>query len=230
MYARTLYKIIILKLGFITPRGTEFWRKRRFSEIKSLILHIEPLQKHTMTDTTTLDYRLIFALMNGKVSTALRKRLNADFKSAGMDLTCDQWDVLMAISSCDLCTQQDLCDATSFSKSTMTRIINSLEEMHAVTRRKARVDFRNNYITLTIDGMQIVNRAQAITVRTLKDCLRGLNKIDILTSQQSLNIVLENLRRHEQQLALEQSQEQRRLSEEHRRAVRRMHGAASKKR
>ena len=183
-----------------------------------------------MTNTTTLDYRLIFALMNGKVSTALRKRLNADFKTAGIEINGDQWDVLMAISSRDLCTQQDLCDATSFSKSTMTRIINSLEEIHAVTRRKARVDFRNNYITLTISGMEIVNRAQAIAVRTLKECLRGISKMDLLTSQQSLNIVLENLQRHEQQVALEQSEEQHRLSEAHRRAVRRMHAAASRKR
>ena len=57
-----------------------------------------------MTPTTTLDYRLIFALMNGKVSTALRRRLNADFRAAGLEVTGEQWDVLMAISSRDLCT------------------------------------------------------------------------------------------------------------------------------
>ena len=177
--------------------------------------------------TTSIDYRLIFALMNGKVSTALRKRLNADFLAAGIDITGDQWDVLMAISSRDLCTQHDLCKATSFSKSTMSRIISSLEEMHAVTRRKARVDFRNNYINLTVTGIQLVDHAQAIAVRTLKECLRGLSKADILTSQHSLNIVLENLRRQERQRTLEQSEQQRRLSEAHRKAVRRMHSSAS---
>ena len=119
-----------------------------------------------MTPTTTLDYRLIFALMNGKVSTALRRRLNADFRAAGLEVTGEQWDVLMAISSRDLCTQQDLCEATSFSKPTMTRTINVLEEMHLVTRRKARVDFRRNYISLTIKGLNMVDHAQAIAVRT----------------------------------------------------------------
>ncbi|MBR1917073.1 MAG: MarR family transcriptional regulator [Bacteroidaceae bacterium] len=183
-----------------------------------------------MTPTTTLDYRLIFALMNGKVSTALRRRLNADFRAAGLEVTGEQWDVLMAISSRDLCTQQDLCEATSFSKPTMTRTINVLEEMHLVTRRKARVDFRRNYISLTIKGLNMVDHAQAIAVRTLKECLRGLSKMEMLTAQNSLNIVLENLRRQEQQRAQKQSEEQHRTAEANRRAVRRMHAAASGKR
>ena len=161
--------------------------------------------------------------MNGKVSTALRRRLNADFHAAGINITGDQWDVLMAISSHDICTQQDLCAATSFSKPTMTRIINALEEMRVVTRRKSRVDFRNNYITLTMAGIELVDHAQAIAVRTLKECLRGLSKIDILTSQQSLNIVLNNLNRKERQLAQEQSEQQHRISEANRKAIRRMH-------
>ena len=176
-----------------------------------------------MTSTNTIDYRLIFALMNGKVSTALRRRLNADFHTAGINITGDQWDVLMAISSRDICTQQDLCADTSFSKPTMTRIINALEEMRVVTRRKSRVDFRNNYITLTMAGIELVDHAQAIAVRTLKECLRGLSKIDILTSQQSLNIVLNNLNRKERQLAQEQSEQQHRISEANRKAIRRMH-------
>ncbi|MBO4593324.1 MAG: MarR family transcriptional regulator [Bacteroidaceae bacterium] len=176
-----------------------------------------------------IDYRLIFALMNGKVSTALRRRLNADFLAAGIDISGDQWDVLMALQLKDVCTQQDLCNATSFSKPTMSRIINSLEEMKVVERRKARVDFRNNYITLTIKGLQLVDRAQSIAVRTLKESLRGLSKMDIVISQQSLNTVLENLNRKEQQLANEQNAEQHRRSEEHRRAIRRMHTSTTKR-
>ena len=182
-----------------------------------------------MTPITTIDYRLIFALMNGKVSTALRRRLNADFHTAGINITGDQWDVLMAISSHDICTQQDLCNDTSFSKPTMTRIINALTEMRIVTRRKSRVDFRNNYITLTLSGLQLVDRAQAIAVRTLKECLRGLSKIDVFTTQQSLNIVLDNINRKERQLALEQSEEHHRLSEARRKAVRKMHNLTAPK-
>ena len=232
MYARTYYINIQASptdpeqttIFFILLTNYDILRRKItiFAQTKTKFLR--------MTPTTTLDYRLIFALMNGKVSTALRRRLNADFRAADLEVTGEQWDVLMAISSRDLCTQQDLCEATSFSKPTMTRTINVLEEMHLVTRRKARVDFRRNYISLTIKGLNMVDHAQAIAVRTLKECLRGLSKMEMLTAQNSLNIVLENLRRQEQQRAQKQSEEQHRTAEANRRAVRRMHAAASGKR
>lgn len=176
----------------------------------------------------TIDYRLVFALMNGKVSNALRRRLNDDFLSAGININGDQWDVLIAVSSKDVCYQQDLCDATSFSKATMTRIINQLEEKGLLVRRKARVDYRNNYITLTLKGSHLVNRAQAVAIRTLTESLRGLSRIDISISQQSLKTVLDNLQTKEQQLQQQQIHEQHEAAQAHRRAVRKMHDGAKK--
>jgi hypothetical protein len=75
-----------------------------------------------------------------------------------------------------------------------------------------------------------VDRAQAIAVRTLKECLRGLSKIDMLTAQRSLNIVLDNLRRQEQQRVQRLSEEQHRTAEANRQKVRKMHAAAPHKR
>lgn len=180
------------------------------------------------TPSRYIDYRLVFALMNGKVSSALRRRLNADFLAAGISINGDQWDVLIAASSAEVCTQQSLCEATSFSKATMTRIINSLENMGLLVRRKARVDYRNNYITLTLNGIHLVNRAQAVAIRTLTESLRGLSRIDISISQQSLKTVLENLHEKEQQVQIEQHQEQHQAAQAHRRAVRKMHDGAQK--
>ncbi|MBR3633037.1 MAG: hypothetical protein IKN51_00710, partial [Bacteroidaceae bacterium] len=61
-------------------------------------------------------------------------------------------------------------------------------------------------------------------------CLRGLSKIDMLTAQRSLNIVLDNLRRQEQQRAQRLSEEQHRTAEANRQKVRKMHAAAPHKR
>jgi len=166
--------------------------------------------------------------MNGKVNNAFRKRMNDDFRVAGVEISGDQLDVLLAINMQDICTQQDLCDATSLSKPTMSRLITGLEESGYVERRKARVDFRNNYISLTSKGLALANRAQSIAVRTLKESLKGLSKMDVMITQHSLNVVLQNLREKEQQLAEEQSEDHRRRSEESRRTVRRMHGSDSR--
>lgn len=183
-----------------------------------------------MSTVLTIDYRLIFALMNGKVSTALRRRLNEDFRTAGLEINGDQWDVMAAISQHDICTQQDLCNATTLSKPTMSRIISGLENLKIIERRKARVDFRNNYINLTRKGIEMTIQAQAIAVKTLKESLKGLTKIDIMTSQHSLNTVLQNLQAKEQQIAREQAEEHHRISEAKKRAVRRMHSHNAPKR
>lgn len=229
MYPRTYYFIIVHQPLRNSLRPERISNLRHTHALvggqKSLPLQPLSLSLATMTQETTIDYRLIFALMNGKISSALRKRLDAEFHAGNIAISCDQWDVLLAISSRDICTQQDLCDATSFSKPAMSRIIDSLVEMRIATRRKSRVDFRNNYITLTLSGIELVERAQAVATRTLKECLRGLSRQDILTSQQSLNTVLHNLRRKELELAQEHSEEQHREAEAHRKAVRRMYSA-----
>lgn len=142
---------------------------------------------------SNIDYRLVFALMNGKVSALLKRRLNENFHKDKLEISGDQWDVLLAISMRDTCTQQQLCEASSFSKSTMTRLLDSLENKDIIVRSKSRINWRSNYIRITRYGLTIRDKAKFIAVQTLKDSLRGLTKEDIYIAQKSLNTVLENL-------------------------------------
>ena len=140
-----------------------------------------------------IDYRLIFALMNGRVSALLKRRLRDEFRKSGLGITAEQWDVLLAISMHDVCTQQQLCDATSFSKTTITRVINTLESQNIVLRDKSRVDWRSNYIRITKVGVVLRDRAQIIALKLLKTTLDGLSKMDVLITQQSMKHVIEKL-------------------------------------
>ena len=141
----------------------------------------------------SIDYHLIFGLMNGQISSQLKRRLNDDFKNASLDMSSEQWDVLLAITMHSVCTQQDLCNSTSFSKATMTRLLNTLEEKGIILRDKSRVDWRSNYIRITRLGEKIREKANFIAMQTLKDSLRGLSRQEIFIAQKSLNTVLSNL-------------------------------------
>ena len=141
-----------------------------------------------------IDFRIIFSLMNGKVSTLLKRRLNENFHHEKMEISSEQWDVLLAISMRDTCTKQQLSEATSFSKTTMTRILDSLENKGIILRSKTRVDWRSNYIRITRYGQTIRDKAKFIAVQTMKDSLRGLTREDVYVAQKSLNTVLENLK------------------------------------
>ena len=88
----------------------------------------------------SIDFRLVFSLINGKISTLFRKKISEDFKEAHLEITSEQWDVLLAISMTDTCTQQQLGEATSFSKTSISRLLDGLEEKGLIQRDKSRVD------------------------------------------------------------------------------------------
>ncbi len=142
---------------------------------------------------STIDFRLILALMNGRISNMLRRKISEDLSSAHIEISSEQWDVIHAISLSSTCTQQQLCEATSYSKTKMTRLINSLEEADIVFRDKSNTDWRSNYIRVTHKGKEIYARAKVIALRSLQDSLQGLTHSEIYTAQKSLNQVLNNL-------------------------------------
>lgn len=146
-------------------------------------------------ESGNMDYRLIFALMSGKVSNSLNKRLNENFKEADIPISAEQWNVLLTLTLREVASQQQICDDTSFSKTTMTRLINRLESMKILERYKSRVDWRSNYLRLTKEGQTLRDKAQYIASKTLKNCLKGLTAEEIIAAQKGLNTVMENLSR-----------------------------------
>ena len=143
---------------------------------------------------TSIDFRIILALMNGRISTMLRNKISEDLASARIGITSEQWDVLHAISLTDICTQQQLSEATSYSKSKMTRLLNDMADAGIIIRDKSRVDWRSNYIRITRKGLDIYDKAKVVALRSLQDSLQGLTHMEIFTAQKSLNQVLVNLR------------------------------------
>ncbi|MCF0134503.1 MAG: MarR family transcriptional regulator [Bacteroidaceae bacterium] len=139
------------------------------------------------------DTSLIFALLNGKVSSALNRRLNHNFKSGGLPhINADKWAVLQNLYKKDGVTQQMLCDNTKYDKPSMTRLIDSLEEQGLVLRRVNKEDKRERRILLTVAGRELEEKASYIANRTLKESLRGLTPDEIRICQEVLRKVFIN--------------------------------------
>lgn len=145
-----------------------------------------------MKPIVDFDIRLIFAILNGKVSSAISCKLLHNFHAAGIDLTPDQWNVLQHLSQRDGVSQQDLCDAMYLDKPRMVRLINSMTFQCLVTRTQNRFDRRKNIIRLTEKGIETHKAAIPVALLTLKEALRGLNLSDIRTTQSVLRSVFEN--------------------------------------
>ncbi len=113
-----------------------------------------------MIEQFNFDIRLIFAILNGKVSAAINRKLYRNFRLNGLEISPEQWTVLIFLWEKDGVTQQELCNATFKDKPSMTRLIDNMERQHLVVRISDKKDRRTNLIHLTKDGKKKKKKAR----------------------------------------------------------------------
>lgn len=139
-----------------------------------------------------LDIRLIFAILNGKVSAAINRKLNLNFRSSSLELSPEEWTILLYLGEQDGVSQQHLCTATFKDKPSMTRIIDVMERQGLVQRVSNKLDRRTNLVHITRVGREVREKAQTVALRTLKEALSGLGIEDLRISQEVLRQVFYN--------------------------------------
>lgn len=139
-----------------------------------------------------IDLRLIFAILNGKVSEAISKKLQKNFMESGIDLTSSQWTVLLYLTEQDGVSQQQLCEATCKDKPAMTRLLKSMERNGYIQRNERVGNRRCHEVHLTMKGKLMKQRAQRVADRTMKQALRGLSHDMLVTSQDVLRRIFAN--------------------------------------
>lgn len=145
-----------------------------------------------MTNQYQFDLRLIFATLNGKVSAAIYRKLYRNFKKEGLDITPEQWTILIYLWKKDGVKQQDLCDATFKDKPSMTRLLDNMERQHLVVRISQAKDRRTNLIYLTKTGRDLEDPASRITTITLQEALEGISSQELETCQEVMKRIFLN--------------------------------------
>ena len=143
-------------------------------------------------DPFKFDIQLIFAILNGKVSTAINRKLYRNFRLHGIDISPEQWTILLSLWEKDGVTQQELCNATFKDKPSMTRLIDNMERQHLVVRISDKRDRRTNLIHLTKTGRELENQAFVIANQTLKEALAGVPLEDLKIGQEVLRKIFMN--------------------------------------
>ena len=138
------------------------------------------------------DIQLIFAILNGKVSTAINRKLHRIFRQVGIDISPEQWPILLSLWEKDWITQQDLCNATFKDKPSMTRLIDNMERQHLVVRISDKKDRRTNLIHLTKTGRELEGKAFVIANQTLKEALQDVSLEELKIAQEVLRKIFTN--------------------------------------
>ncbi len=135
----------------------------------------------------------LYSFITGKASTAIARRLQKNFKQAGVEITIEQWSVLYHLWKENGMSQQQLCDATFRDKPSITRLVDNLEKLKLVKRVACKDDRRKNLIYLTPEAQQLQDQSMELANQTLNESLEGVTNGQIEIAKEVLNKVYENL-------------------------------------
>ena len=145
-----------------------------------------------MTEEFRIDQQLVFAILNGKVSTAINRKLSRNFRQNGIEITPEQWTILLSLWEKDGITQLDLCNATFKDKPSMTRLIDNMEKQHLVVRISDKKDKRTNLVYLTKTGRELESQSFKIAISTLHEALQGISVEELKIGQEVLRKIFTN--------------------------------------
>ena len=121
----------------------------------------------------------LYSVINGMASTAVARRLQKNFRNAGLEITIEQWSILYHLWKEDCLSQQELCNRTFRDKPSITRLIDNLEKKAMVIRMPSKTDRRINLVCLTDAAKEIQNLTIDLANQTMSEALVGVKKEDI---------------------------------------------------
>lgn len=135
----------------------------------------------------------LYSVINGMAATAVARRLQKNFRQAGLEITIEQWSVLYHLWKEDCLSQQELCNRTFRDKPSITRLIDNLEKQNLVKRMPSKTDRRINLVCLTDAARGLQQSTIDLANQTMDEALVGVTKAEIETVRQVLQRVYDNL-------------------------------------
>jgi DNA-binding MarR family transcriptional regulator len=135
----------------------------------------------------------LYSVINGMASTAVARRLQKNFRLAGLEITIEQWSVLYHLWKQDALSQQELCNRTFRDKPSITRLIDNLEKQKLVKRMPSKDDRRINLVCLTDSAKLLQDKTIELANQTMDEALVGVNKNEIEIVKLVFQKVYDNL-------------------------------------
>ncbi|WP_299217856.1 MarR family winged helix-turn-helix transcriptional regulator [uncultured Aquimarina sp.] len=115
-----------------------------------------------MNDTKAIDLNAHALSWIGKIHYDFGFLVQKAFGENGLDLSKEQWSVLKRLKVKDGQPQNDLAFITHRDKTSMTRLVNTMESKNLVVRKSDEKDRRVNRIFLTDYGKEVIEKVTPI--------------------------------------------------------------------
>lgn len=132
--------------------------------------------------------------LTGLAGQLFNQLLTRRFSEAGIDMTAEQWGVLLLLLNHAAMTQRQIGEQLYLDKSTISRSISGLEKRGWVQCCKGAGDARQKHVSLTPAAQETAERCAAIARSVLADAQAGLDDQQLAASQRLQGDVIANLR------------------------------------
>ena len=135
----------------------------------------------------------LYSVINGMATTAVARRLQKNFRNAGLEITIEQWSVLYHLWKEDGLSQLELGNRTFRDKASTTRLIDNLENQELVTRVASKDDRHINLVYLTDIAKPLQQITYELANKTMNESLQNISKEEIEVVKNVLQRVYDNL-------------------------------------
>ncbi len=125
---------------------------------------------------------------------AIQLQLNQALSKNGYPINIEQWPILMEVFYNNGITQQNLANRVGKNKTTLTRVINTLEKNGLIRRQVSTVDRRKKHLYHTHKLTEMRPGVIEILKNQGEFILGGLNKDDEAAMREGLNVIFKNLK------------------------------------
>jgi MarR family transcriptional regulator, transcriptional regulator for hemolysin len=129
------------------------------------------------------------------LTTEIRRKnaLIMSLKLKKFDITHEQWFVLRTITNTDFSTQKVIADLTNKGKSTLTRILDQLEQKNLIERRVNDEDRRSIVLVETNKGKTIVQQILPVENEIRTRIRNGISEDEIIHLNNMFKKFLDNI-------------------------------------
>lgn len=142
-------------------------------------------------DGIRLDNALAFWIH--RVYQGQRNAMYRAFREQDIELTPEQWSILVRLWERDGRTQTDLSESTFRDKPTMSRMIDALEKAGLVERRATEGDARARLVFLTKAARELKPRLVPVARRLVGKMVADISEKDLEITRATLQKIFANL-------------------------------------
>jgi DNA-binding MarR family transcriptional regulator len=144
-------------------------------------------------DWQAYSYDASFCTHIGKTGQAIARRIQANWKKIGCEITVEQWSILVRLYAQDGQSQQELSVCTGRDKPGITRLIDTMEKNNLVVRIPDKTDRRVRLIYLTHKAKVLQQSLTEQVLQSLDEATAGIDERMLQTCRTVLEKICANL-------------------------------------